>query len=65
LRIRSSNLDIRAAIGLAGLINLAMMYLAAAVFHDGAHDGIADIESAYRAKSAGPAAGDVQTIAVA
>ena len=47
-QIRFSNLDIGAALGLAGLVNIAMMYMAAAVFHDGAHDGIADIETAYR-----------------
>jgi manganese transport protein len=47
-QIRFSNLDISAALGLAGLINLAMMYMAAAVFHDGAHDGVADIETAYQ-----------------
>jgi manganese transport protein len=46
-QIHSSNLDIGAALGLAGLINLAMMYMAAAVFHDGAHNGVADIETAY------------------
>jgi manganese transport protein len=46
--IRFSNLDIGAALGLAGLKNLAMMYMAAAVFHDGAHDGVADIETAYQ-----------------
>jgi manganese transport protein len=47
-QIRLSNLDVGAALGLAGLINLAMMYMAAAVFHDGAHDGVADIETAYQ-----------------
>ena len=47
-QIRFSNLDIGAALGLAGLVNLAMMVMAAAVFHDGTHDGIADIETAYR-----------------
>lgn len=47
-QIRASNLDIGAALGLAGVINLAMMYMAAAMFHDGAHDGVADIETAYQ-----------------
>jgi manganese transport protein len=47
-QIRFSNLNIGAALGLAGLINLAMLYMAAAVFHDGIHDGIADIETAYQ-----------------
>jgi manganese transport protein len=47
-QIRLSNLDVGAALGLAGFINLAMMYMAAAVFHDGTHDGVADIETAYQ-----------------
>lgn len=47
-QVRFSNLNIGAALGLAGLINMAMMYMAAAVFHDGAHDGVADIETAYQ-----------------
>ncbi len=47
-RSRFSNLDIVAALGLAGLVNFAMMVMAAAVFHDGTHDDIADIETAYR-----------------
>jgi manganese transport protein len=42
-----SNIDIAVALGLAGLINVAMMYMAAAVFHDGARNGVADIETAY------------------
>jgi len=45
--VRFSNLDVVFALGLAGLVNIAMMYMAAAVFHDGAHNGVADMESAY------------------
>lgn len=45
--IRFSNLDVVVALGLAGLVNIAMMYMAAAVFHDGVHNGVADMESAY------------------
>jgi manganese transport protein len=47
-RVRSSNFGIGVALGLAGLINLAMMYMAAATFHDGVHDGVAQIDTAYR-----------------
>src|SRR5229473_509188 len=46
--VRFSNIDVVVALGLAGLNNVAMMYMAAAVFHDGVHNGVADIESAYR-----------------
>jgi manganese transport protein len=45
---RFSNRDVAVALGFAGIINLAMMYMAAAVFHDGTHDGVASIETAYR-----------------
>jgi manganese transport protein len=45
--VRFSNLDVAVALGLAGLVNVAMMYMAAAVFHDGVHNGLADMESAY------------------
>ena len=45
--VRFSNLDVIIALGLAGLVNIAMMYMAAAVFHDGVHNGVADMESAY------------------
>jgi manganese transport protein len=46
--IRFSNREVVAALGVAGVINMAMVVMAAAVFHDGLHDGVADIESAYR-----------------
>jgi manganese transport protein len=43
-----SNREVLLALGLAGLVNLAMIALAAGAFHDGAHDNIAEIETAYR-----------------
>ncbi len=45
--IRFSNREVVLALGLAGLVNMAMLAMAAAVFHDGVHDGIASIETAY------------------
>jgi manganese transport protein len=36
------------ALGAAGLVNMAMIAAAAVVFHDGTHDQIAEIETAYR-----------------
>ncbi len=45
--VRFSNIDVVVALGLAGLVNVAMMYMAAAVFHDGVHNGVADMENAY------------------
>jgi len=43
-----SNREVVLALGLAGLVNMAMLTMAAAVFHDGVHDDIASIETAYR-----------------
>ena len=43
-----SNREVLLALGVAGLVNLAMIALAAGAFHDGAHDNIAEIETAYR-----------------
>jgi manganese transport protein len=40
-------LDVVIAMSLAGLINMAMLYMSAAVFHQG-HSGVADITGAYR-----------------
>src|SRR5713101_5259092 len=45
--IRFSNREVVLALGLAGLVNMAMLAMAAAVFHDGVHDGVASIETAY------------------
>jgi manganese transport protein len=43
---RYSNIDVFIALGLAGLVNIAMMYMAAATFHNG-HSNVADISTAY------------------
>ncbi len=45
--LRISNREVMAALGAAGLINVAMVMMAAAAFHQGAA-GIAEIETAYR-----------------
>ncbi len=42
-----SNREVVVALSLAGLVNIAMMVMAAAVFHDGVHNGVASIETAY------------------
>jgi manganese transport protein len=42
-----SNREVVIALSLAGVINVAMMVMAAAVFHDGVHEGVASIETAY------------------
>jgi len=46
--LRFSNTEVLIALGLAGLVNMAMIAMAAAVFHDGAHNDVAEIETAYR-----------------
>jgi len=46
--VRLSHLDTVLALGLAGLVNLAMMYMAASVFHGGGHEAVGDIAAAYR-----------------
>jgi manganese transport protein len=45
--LRFSNVEVLFALGVAGLINMAMVAMAAAVFH-GAHSEVADIGTAYR-----------------
>ena len=45
--VRYSNIEVVIALGLAGAVNMAMMFVAAAVFHQG-HSGVADISTAYR-----------------
>ena len=45
--VRFSYVDVIVALTIAGLVNLAMMYMSAAVFHPG-HAGVADIATAYR-----------------
>jgi manganese transport protein len=46
--LRFSNREVVLALGLAGLVNMAMVAMAASVFHDGVHDDVAQIETAYR-----------------
>lgn len=50
--------DVVIAMGLAGLVNMAMLYMAAATFHAHGHVDIADIETAYQTLTPllGPAA---------
>jgi manganese transport protein len=40
--------DVVIAMGLAGLVNMAMLYMAASTFHATGHTGIADISTAYQ-----------------
>ena len=46
--VRFSNFDVLIALGIAGIVNMAMMYMSAAVFHFGGHPEVASIESAYK-----------------
>ena len=46
--IALSNWEVVGALTVAGVINLAMLAMAAAVFHDGIHQDIAQLEDAYR-----------------
>ncbi|HXW26668.1 MAG TPA: Nramp family divalent metal transporter [Xanthobacteraceae bacterium] len=43
-----SNVEVLFALGVAGLINMAMVAMAAAVFHNGVYNEVADIGTAYR-----------------
>jgi manganese transport protein len=43
-----SNREVLLALGIAGLVNMAMIAMAAVAFHDGTHDQIAEIETANR-----------------
>jgi manganese transport protein len=45
--LRFSNLDVLMALSLAGLVNLAMMYMAAATFYPH-HSNVADLSTAYQ-----------------
>jgi manganese transport protein len=45
--VRASDRTVVMALSVAGLVNMAMMYLAASAFHDGVHDGLAGIDTAY------------------
>ena len=44
-------IDVVVAMALAGLINMAMLYMAASVFHTTGHSAVGDIQSAYRTLS--------------
>src|SRR5260370_18009897 len=46
--LQFSNREVVLALGLAGLVNIAMVAMAASVFHDGVHDDGAEIGTAYR-----------------
>jgi manganese transport protein len=46
--LRFSNIEVLCALGVAGLINMAMVAMAAVVFHNGVNNDVADIETAYR-----------------
>lgn len=58
--------DVVLAMGLAGVVNLAMLYMAAATFHAHGHMGIADITTAYQTLTPllGPAAGLIFAISL-
>ena len=45
--LRFSNIEVVIALGVAGLINMAMVIMAASAFHEG-HSDVAEIETAYR-----------------
>jgi manganese transport protein len=45
--IRFSNREVLIALAFAGLVNMAMLMMAAAAFHDGVHNGVAEIQTAY------------------
>jgi manganese transport protein len=46
--VRFAYIDVVIALTIAGLVNLAMMFMAAAVFHATGHASVADITTAYR-----------------
>ena len=60
LLLRFSNVEVLAALGVAGLVNMAMVIMAASAFHAG-HSDVAEIETAYHTLTPllGPAAAGV------
>jgi manganese transport protein len=46
--VRFAYIDVVIALSIAGLVNVSMMYMAAAVFHATGHAAVADITTAYR-----------------
>jgi manganese transport protein len=57
LVLRYSNMEVLVALGVAGLVNMAMVIMAASAFHAG-HSDVAEIETAYKTLTPllGPAA---------
>jgi manganese transport protein len=57
LLVRFSNIEVLVALGVAGLVNMAMVIMAASAFHAG-HSDVAEIETAYKTLTPllGPAA---------
>jgi manganese transport protein len=60
LLVRYSNIEVLVALGIAGLVNMAMVIMAASAFHAG-HSDVAEIETAYKTLTPllGPAAAGV------
>ena len=60
LLLRFSNIEVLVALGVAGLVNMAMVIMAASAFHAG-HSDVAEIETAYKTLTPllGPAAAGV------
>ncbi len=58
LLVRFSNIEVLVALGVAGLVNMAMVIMAASAFHAG-HSDVGEIETAYKTLTPllGPAAG--------
>jgi len=46
--VRFNKIDVIVAMGLAGLVNMAMLFMSAKVFHFTGHADVADIHTAYR-----------------
>jgi manganese transport protein len=57
LLVRYSNIEVLVALGIAGVVNMAMVIMAASAFHAG-HSDVAEIETAYKTLTPllGPAA---------
>ena len=47
-RLHSTRVDVAIAMTIAGFVNLAMMAMAAAAFHDAGHQQVAELETAYQ-----------------
>ncbi len=64
--VRWSNIEVVIALTFAGLINLSMVIMAASSFHDGIHNDVASIETAYQTliPLLGAAAGTIFIVAL-